>query len=208
MSLENIENRFFSIKANMDFLEGKLKSKEEFLTLEKKNRDDFLAANYIITEVAKNTQEKFKERVEKLVTLAIQSVFEDNYEFVLKFERKRNQTECQLIVMENGIEFVPKDDMGVGIIDIISFALRIVLWSLQSPKSRAFFVLDEPLKHVGSGTEEEIIRAAKMMKELSHKLKFQLVIATHEPQLVMIIDKAYKFKRVGGKSVVALIKDK
>jgi len=208
MNLENIENRFFNIKSNVNFLQNKLKSKEEFLTLEKKNRDDFLAANYIITEVAKNTQEKFKERVEKLVTLAIQSVFEDNYEFVLKFERKRNQTECQLIVMENGIEFVPKDDMGVGIIDIISFALRIVLWSLQSPKSRAFFVLDEPLKHVGSGTEEEIIRAAKMMKELSHKLKFQLVIATHEPQLVMIIDRAYKFKRINGKSVVTLIKDK
>jgi len=208
MNLENIENRFFSIKANMDFLENKLKSKEKSLTLEKKNRDDFLAANYIIVQVAKNTQEKFKERVEKLVTLAIQSVFEDNYEFVLKFERKRNQTECQLIVMENGIEFVPKDDMGVGIIDIISFALRIVLWSLQSPKSRAFFVLDEPLKHVGSGAEEEIIRAAKMMKELSYRLKFQLVIATHEPQLVQIIDKVYKFKRINGKSIVTLIKDK
>jgi len=208
MNLENIENRFFSMKANMDFLENKLKSKEEFLTSEKKNRDDFLAAHWIVTEVSKNTQEKFKERVEKLVTLAIQSVFEDNYEFVLKFDRKRNQTECQLIVMENGIEFVPKDDMGVGIIDIISFALRIVLWSLQSPKSRAFFVLDEPMKHVGSGAEEEIIRAAKMMRELSHKLKFQLVIATHEPQLTEMVDKAYKFKRINGKSVVTLIKDK
>jgi len=206
MNLENIENRFFNIKSNINFLQNKLKSKEEFLTLEKKNRDDFLTANYIITEVAKNTQEKFKERVEKLVTLAIQSVFEDNYEFVLKFDRKRNQTECQLIVMENGIEFVPKDDMGVGIIDIISFALRIVLWSMQSPKSRAFFVLDEPMEHVGSGAEEEIIRAAKMMKKSSHKLKFQLVIATHEPQLVEIVDRAYKFRRVDSKSTVNLIK--
>jgi len=208
MNLENIENRFFNIKSNVNFLESKLESKKENLVSEKSKQENFIKAHYIIVQVAKNTQEKFKERVEKLVTLAIQSVFDDNYEFVLKFDRKRNQTECQLFVMENGIEFVPKEDMGVGIIDIISFALRIVLWSLQSPKSKAFFVLDEPMKHVGSGAEEEIIRAAKMMKELSHKLKFQLVIATHEPQLTMIVDKAYKFKRINGKSVVTLIKDK
>jgi len=207
MNLDNIESKFNHIKSNIDFLDNKLKSKKENLISEKSKQENFVKAHYIIVEVAKNTQEKFKERVEKLVTLAIQSVFEDNYEFVLKFDRKRNQTECQLIVMENGIEFVPKDDMGVGIIDIISFALRIVLWSMQSPKSRAFFVLDEPMKHVGSGTEEEIIRAAKMMRELSHKLKFQLVIATHEPQLTMIVDKAYRFKRINGKSVVNLIKD-
>ena len=50
-------------------------------------------------------------------------------------ERKRNKLECRPVVMEGDYEYTAKDEMGGGIIDIISFAFRVVLWSLESPLS-------------------------------------------------------------------------
>ena len=55
-------------------------NKEIFSLTKELNRnkdelEDLIKARYIIIEVAKLTQDKFKERVEGLITLALQSVF-------------------------------------------------------------------------------------------------------------------------------------
>ena len=200
----NLRIRYEKLKTKREVLEGELRSKSvNLLTIQEKYAN-LVKARWILTEVVKETQIRFKAKVESLTTMAIQSVFDRPFKFVLEFERKRNKLECRPVVMEGESEFVPKDDMGGGIIDVISFALRVVLWSLQQPRSRNTLILDEPMKYVGKG--ELLDRAGQMLREVSHSLGIQLILVTHEPQLADIADIAYMVEHVKGKSVVKMIK--
>jgi len=161
---------------------------------------DLSKARWVVAEVAKLTQERFKKRVESLITMIMRSVFNRDFEFELIMERKRNKLECRPVVRENGNEFDPKFDRGGGLIDVISFAFRLVLWNLEKPKSRNVFILDEPFRFMGRGTMME--RVGAMLKELSEKLNFQIIMITHEKQLESIADKVFYVSYDKGKSYV------
>ena len=109
-------------------------SKRKVKALKREHRDHE-KARIVITELAKATQDEAKERIEKLVSLAIQSVFDDrDFSFKMKFERKNNRVYATPLVLEYGEEYDPKEDMGGGIIDIISLSLKIVLWHMEDPR--------------------------------------------------------------------------
>lgn len=204
MNFWTIREQCKEISSKIKFTEDLKTRKESELLKTIDEEEDLIHARLIITEVAKKTQERFKEKVESLVTLAIQSVFNRPFKFFLVFDRKANKVSCQPIIKEGDSEYIPKDDMGGGIIDLISFAFRVVLWSLEYPKSRNVFILDEPMKFIGKGDLLE--KAGKMLHEVSHRLKFQLIIITHEPELAEISDRAYQVTHNGNQSTVRLIK--
>jgi DNA repair exonuclease SbcCD ATPase subunit len=164
-------------------------------------------ARYVLVEVAKNTQGKFKEKVESLVTMAIQSIYDRPFQFKLEFERKRNKMECSFVVTEivGGKERVytdPENDMGGGIIDIISFALRVVMWSLDDPPSRNVLILDEPMKNLGN----LVSLGGQVLREISHKLNIQIILVTHDEELMDIADVSYEVLHDGNESHVVLVK--
>lgn len=204
------------IKELRTWIEDK-KSKRQLLTqqISQKNLliqektvhcDNLTKARWILSEVAKQTQTKFKEYVENLVTMAIRAVYEDrSIRFLLDFEINRNKSEALMRVQEGTKEpYTPEDEMGGGIIDMIGMALRIVLWSIESPRSRNVIIADEPMKNLGHG--KLLTRAGNILKEISHKLGFQLILVTHEPELVQIADKAWRVTHNGVHSEVAVLK--
>ena len=167
-----------------------------------KDIDNHIKARVILTQVGKLTQEKFKRRVESLVTLAIRSVFDREFDFILNFEEKNNQVTCTPMIYDGDKEYIPKDDMGGGIIDVVSFALRIVLWSMESPRSRNIFILDEPFKNTGA----LISKAGEMLKHLSSELNFQVILISHDEELINICDRVWRISHDGIRSDVKLIK--
>jgi DNA repair exonuclease SbcCD ATPase subunit len=162
-------------------------------------------ARWVLTEVAKQIQSKFSDQVENLVTSAIQSVFDRPFKFKLDFKERRNQFECEPKVIEGETELIPKDDMGGGVLDVISFAFRIVLWYFEKPRSRAVFVLDEPMKFVGKG--DLLMKAGQMIKQVSNRLGIQIIMVTHEPELTEIADRAWQVTHNGKVSKVKLLTD-
>lgn len=184
-----------------------LKSQYESLCLEIKQKEkhvkDLMKARWVIAEVAKNTQRKFKEYVEIMITSAICAVYEHrDYKFLFNFEIKRNKSECTMMVQEGGYEpEIPKDDQGGGMSDVISIALRPILWNLSKNKSRNVFILDEPLKFLGGG--ELLYRAINFLKRISHELNFQLIINTHEDEIIEEADRAWTVEHNGEYSVVS-----
>jgi len=88
--------------------------------------------------------------------------------------------------------------MGGGMMDVIAIAFRIVLWSIEVPRSRALLILDQPFPNCGS----LIVRAGAMAKELSQELKIQLLIITHEKKLAQIADRTWEFIHDGTKSII------
>jgi len=165
-------------------------------------------ARWVIGEVARITQARFKAYVEPIITMALNAVYhEDNMKFLMDFSINRNQPECVLMVQEGEHEpYMPKDETGGGVVDILSFALRVVLWSLENPRTRAVFFLDEPMKNVGMGKDVLLTRAGEMMRNISDQLHFQLIIISHEAELSDITDKAWEFSKENGISVIRQIK--
>jgi len=171
----------------------------------KEFNENRIKARFILSEVAKLTQTRFTTYVEQLVTMAIKSIFDRPFQFKVDFDLKRNKSECFLRIQEGKDEepFVPKDELGGGMLDTISFALRIVLWSLQNPRSANTILLDEPFKFVGQ--DELLDRAGQMLKEISTRMGIQFIITTHQPKLTDIADKAWKVEHDGKHSKVTQI---
>jgi len=208
----------FELKERLDAAEEKvkhLKWKKKELIKNKKdkiakrkeertNLKNYLEAREVINKALDITQAKLKSRIDSLVTLAINSVFDREFKFELLIEKKYNRMVCTPIVTEGDRQYRPKEDMGGGIIDIISFAFRVVLWSLEHPRSRNTFILDEPMRFVGKG--ELLDRAGNILSEMSHRLGFQLLVVTHEKELSEVGDKAYQIEHIKGISKAKVIR--
>lgn len=193
-------------KARREVYQNMLIEKETKLKFLKDRVDHIAKAKWVISEVVSLTQQSVKEYIEGLVTMGLNSVFDRDYKFTVDFDMRDNASNCLLRVQEGDWEpYVPKDDQGGGILDVLSFCLRVVLWSLEYPKSRSFFYLDEPMKFVGNGDSEEVKRAVDMIKEVSRRLEFQLVINTHEPMIASIGDKVFQVTHKDRKSIVTSI---
>ncbi len=180
--------------------------KEELLKWEKKKKkcfqelEDLEEVLVVFQTAASVTQNKLATDVSKIVTKAIKAVFvDDNYSFKVKFEKRRNTTECDLLLIEDGKEMKPLDDCGYGVADIISIGLRVAFWKLDG-KCRNFFLLDEPTRNLDAKKQPF---AAEMIKRLSQMGKgIQFLIVTHQEPLAEKGDRI--FRTVKGKKTSQL----
>lgn len=141
-------------------------------------------ATVLIQKVAKETQEQLQFHIEDIVQLAIEACFPEEYQFKLEFESKRGRTEARIFLLKNGIETDPMESNGGGLVDIISFGLRIAAWSLS--RGAKLIVLDEPFKFLDKDRKP---LAMGILKQLSSRLKLQIIDVTHDKEMVDISDK-------------------
>lgn len=153
-------------------------------------------AREIIREVGLKTQEQLQYHISDITSMALEAVFDDPYELLVEFVQRRNKTECDLLFQRDGNTMDPMGSSGVGSIDVASLALRVVAWSMQSPRTRNTIILDEPFRNLSVDNQE---RASQMLKELSEKLGLQMIIVTHMQTLTEYADKTFtvsKRKRI------------
>jgi len=203
MNVEDFRALVEKRKSERDLLDRQIGSLEGEISSKKKEVERHVKARWVIVEVARLTQQSFEEYVKRLVTMAIRSVFDRDYKFLVDFEIKANKSECFLRVQEGEWEpFIPKDEQGGGIVDVISNSLQPAMWSLAEPRSRPTIFLDEPLKNMGDLVE----LGGRMLREISHKAGIQFIINTHDPALVEIADRAFQFAHKNGYSEVKVIR--
>jgi DNA repair exonuclease SbcCD ATPase subunit len=204
MTLTRLKDKFLQLSGRRKGLQEELTEiKAEITRMEDQNAD-FIRAQSFFTELSEKTQSLFRGQVESLATIAVRSVFDRPYTVKLISEKRRGRIETEIVILENGEEFQPKDEMGGSMMDLLSFVMRVILWSLQSPRSRNLFVLDEPMKFLGTG--ERLQHAGRMLSEISGNLNCQLIIVTHSPELAELANTAYMIHHNGVESVVELIK--
>lgn len=198
------KNKFQEYKSKKNVLQTQVEQNDLYIKKIKEEMTIWVEARSILTVVSSETQKKFIEYIRDLGTMALQSVFGFDYKFIVEYKVNKDSWDCLLLVQEGENEpFIPKNSQGSGILDILSLALRIVLWSIKKPASRAFLYLDEPLKAVGYG--ELLDNAINMMKNLSKKLGIQMIINTHEDSISMLGDKTFKVNKKNGISSVEVI---
>ena len=155
------------------------------LALTEEARELFIAATAA-------TQEKVKEFIEEMVSLAVQSVFGSEYWFTLESHNRRGQPEMEPIILWKQERLSPKGEVGGGVIDVVSFALRLVLWVLSSNKSAATFILDEPFKFLSKDRTDAV---SSMIRGLADMLGVQIIMVSHDLGLIDTASKSWTVRR-------------
>lgn len=170
------------------------KRKEKIIDIE-----DLEVARVIFQKAAKATQDKISIQISDIVSKALAAVFDDPYRFVVKFETRRNVTECDLWFEKNGQLRSPMDSCGYGAADIASIALRVSYWKM-SKNCRNFLALDEPTRNLSRDKQP---RASQMLKKLS-EMGIQFLIVTHNPDVAAAADKTFTVTQENGEAIISV----
>lgn len=138
----------------------------------------------LIQEAADETQKELEYRIGGLVTLALQTIFDNRYSCSIQFVPRRNKMEADIVLNKDGLILDEvMDSSGGGVGDVMSFALRVSLWALK--KNRPLFILDEPFKFVDKG---RLAKCYALLKQLSTELGIQFIIVSHEEEMIYSCD--------------------
>ena len=182
-----------------------LENKGRNLLIKIENHQNYLIdleeALAVMNDVSILVQQEFKEVVEILVTDALKFIFGDDYSFEIDSKIARNQPEIHLFIVIDGERFSPQDDeFSGGQADVVSFALRVILWAIQSERTRATLVFDEPFRNLHGTENARSIR--EMTQYLSKMLCIQFVIITQSEELAEGADTIFYVRKVKGISIV------
>ena len=166
----------------------------------KRSQLNLHSAREFVLQKAKQTQEALEYQISDLVTFAMSLVFEDPYKLVLEFTERRGSTEADIYFERDGSKVDPVSSSGGGAVDIASFALRLSFWALQVPRSRNTMILDEPLKWLKGG--ELPHKGSEMIKSISEKLDLQIIMVSHQPELIDSADNFIEVKKKKGVSII------
>lgn len=159
-------------------------------------------AQLILQTVSQQTQEQLSWHINDLISSAIDSVFpEDQFTFFLEFVQRRGKTEADMFLADSkGNKVKPADAEGGGLVDIVSFALRICLWSLTR-SSRNAIIIDEGFKFL---SRDLLPKAGELVKTLSEKLGLQIIMVSHLDELIDMADRVIVVKKTKGISIAEL----
>ena len=187
-------------KGQLQQTECRLDTLHERLMSLQREQKDCEQAQAVIQTVAQLTQEELKYHISELGTLALAAVFDDPYELELDFVQRRGQTECDIWFVRDGERVNPLSASGGGAIDVACFALRVSLWSLKAKRTRPVLILDEPLKWLKGEDLPE--KGARLIKEISERLKLQIIYISHIPEQVESADRIHHITLKKGVSYV------
>ena len=200
---QRIQNDIQKKKIQKEYLEKEIEDKKDTLGLLQKRSTYAQEALVVFQEVAQKTQANLESHFSELVTLALRSVWDFPLDFELKVVTRRDKTEVDLILKEDGQgDEDPLENSAGGTLDVISFALRVAFWSLK--RNRNTLILDEPFRNVSPDLQDKV---SEMVKRISTELKLQIIMVSHADEINYSADKTFIVSKKEGVSSVRSSKD-
>ena len=173
-----------SLISKIDFHKSQLEAARLELERLKTEEMNALEAQKRLQKVAESVQAEAHSGLASVVTGSLKSVFGAGcYDLKIHFEQRRGKTEARLALHDSQGRDIgdPLESTGHGYVDICAFALRMAGMVLKTPKVRRLFVADEPFRAVSKGYRP---RVRRMIEELASELGVQVILVTHDPELV------------------------
>lgn len=152
----------------------------------------------VIAAIEESQRKELKDKIENLVSYALSVVFDKSYKFRLQLSQRGKQTEAEFLVEvpeHPGVEFQLKDAHGGGLVAVVAFVLQLVVALSSKPALRRFMVLDEPFSQVSAEFKDKLMG---FVRELADKTDVQFLFITHDPEIIAIGDKKYRFQLTNG----------
>jgi len=141
-------------------------------------------AQALIQHKAQETQNQIKSHIEDIVNTGLDTCFPETYNCHVDFISKRGKTECDIYLHDEKSNRVnPLNDNGGGLCDIVSFSLRLACWVLSNTDD--VIILDEPFKFLSKNLRP---LAGDLLKNLSQELNLQIIMVTHDEEMIEIAD--------------------
>lgn len=187
MSTTNYRDRLNQMRGQQQTLikdlDNKKKKKDEILIAV----DELEQCTILAQKAAKNGQEKLAERLYTVVTTAVQTVFEDPWDFRMVIETKGKDLQATPTFYKNGVEESPRTGEGGGMAAVASLALRVSLLTLLK-KPTPILLLDEAFGGIGRGDVE---RTCRFFETISKELGIQIILITHRPEIKKTADRLF-----------------
>ena len=162
------KNQRQGILSSLTHEKKSLKKKQQHL-------QDLGEAQTIIHEVAETIQQSAHNQISSIVTKCLIEVFGmDAYEFKIEFIKRSTKTEAKIVLSRDGEEYDYKREVGGGVLDVISFALRISAIMMTRPKVNKVIILDEPFKNLRG--QQHRSRIKNLVQQLADELDIQFII--------------------------------
>ncbi len=186
-SLTNWQKQQDKAEAKVAVLEGFILETQEQIADSHRRMVLSTKARDLFVKAAGEAQEQISTTIASIVTTALHIVFDQTYEFAVKFVVRRGSTEADLLLMKNGKEVDPLGNSGLGVANIIAIALRAAFIVLRGDVKK-FMSLDEPTAALMVSKQ---VLAGDVLKTLCEKLGFRIVLTTHSPELACCADRVY-----------------
>jgi len=193
MRFEDLRWKIQSLEADVKQTNELLFSKKQELVKTTKRREEAEEVKVLLQHAAQVVQQNLQKRINTIVQMALDIVFDNPPKFEMLIAQRRGKTEVDILT--NGLK--PIDSDGGGVIDIITFALRSALWSIRP--NRKTFILDEPFRNLSRNL---LPRASEMVKTMSDKLGLQIIMVTHHTTDDDIADKIFVVEKNGKHSII------
>lgn len=137
-------------------------------------------------------KDELRTKIEKLANYGLEKIFGDDIRLKIEQKIKNNRVSNEVKVQKKfDTEWVSLDVMdaeGGGMVDVVSFLMRVIVMCLMVPRPRRLLVLDEFAKHLSADFRPKV---ASFMKELTEKLGVQIILVTHALELTESADVVY-----------------
>jgi DNA repair exonuclease SbcCD ATPase subunit len=158
-------------------------------------------ARMLLEGYSEEEQEALRRRVEGLVSRGLAVIFGDGYGFRVEVGQSRGQASMTFWIVTPSGERDPIDSHGGGVVNVVSFVLRVVVTALTPGLGRVL-VLDEPFAQL---SQEYLEPMGAFLRELVDATDIQLFIVSHEDEIVSVADNAYRLRKQSGVTVVSEI---
>jgi hypothetical protein len=172
------------LKGVKEQLEKQIKEEQDSLaTLQEEQKLNSQANLFMLSEIVDRRQSQL-QAIQSIATSALQQIYGDEYS--LKFETFEEQRkdgvnnfkiEIKIISPHNGenIETGLLNERGGGLIEVVSFALRIA--ALKWLKYNGPILLDEAWKSMSN--DYKIDRVVEFLREVTDSTERQVILVTH-----------------------------
>lgn len=165
---------------------------------------DLDRVNALLNSIGENRQLAAQNTIEELVTWGLRTIFDDTLSFHIVQSVRSKTVSVEFLVRttlsDSVVETPVMESRGGGIAATIGFLLRVVVMLLtRGDGLEKILVLDETFAHVSAEYLEPL---GLFLQELVQKSDIQVLLVTHQPEFIEYADRVYKFRTVGGETVV------
>jgi len=125
-------------------------------------------------------------KIESVVSDGLKLVFGQDYKLVIERKEGARGDSYRILVEKDGFAAPPIDTVGGGVVNVISFLLRVIM--IQRFKLAKVIVLDESMNNV---SESHIAQVSKMLKALCDDHGYCILAVTHQSALAAAADKVF-----------------
>lgn len=155
----------------------------------------------VLQGIADGVRDSVLKKIEIIVSEALSDIYSQEFTFIIKLETQKNGQILSFQLKDKAnFEYNILTSFGGGIKDIISTILRVIVVELHVPKITGPIILDETGRNI---SKEFQATFGKFLSLLSHKLGRQIILVSHQLDVVEKADKVIIVSLENKKSVVS-----